>query len=147
MPSRKNKFITPEIDKYVNARIERLFKDKEKILTHILNNVSDLLSLPLNSLPLSRIGNSYSFNGNGFNNFSQVNISRRENQTVQLNTSNQIFIELNLASSDFCSSSLICFLFCRKQYIQFLKPFYLSTGFFRMHSLEPLLFCCILCKP
>ena len=35
-------------------------------------------------------------NNTGFNNFSIVNISRRENQVVQLNLSNQYYVELNL---------------------------------------------------
>lgn len=65
-------------------------------------SVSDLFSSAVNSLPASRIGNGYSLsNNNGFNNFSPVNISRRENATVQQNLSNQFFIELNLPATDY----------------------------------------------
>lgn len=65
-------------------------------------NIIDIFSLATTSLPISRVSNSfYLNNNNGFNNFSQVNISRREHQVIQKNTSNQIYIELNIQSSDF----------------------------------------------
>jgi uncharacterized phage protein gp47/JayE len=65
-------------------------------------NVGDLYSSVITSLPTSRIGNGYILNSNnGFNNFSIVNISRRENQVVQLNLSNQFYVELNLPVSDY----------------------------------------------
>ncbi|CAB4196506.1 Baseplate protein J-like [uncultured Caudovirales phage] len=65
-------------------------------------NISDLFSSTTTKLPSSRSGNGFALlNNNGFNNFSIVNISRREQQTVQKNNSNQFYIELNLPSSDF----------------------------------------------
>jgi len=65
-------------------------------------NVTDLYSAATNSLPTSRAGNGY-LNGsnNGFQNFSIVNTSRRENQVVQLNLSNQFYTELNLPFADY----------------------------------------------
>ena len=64
--------------------------------------VTDLFSASTTFLPSSRSGNGYLLNNNnGFSNFSIVNISRRENQTVQLNLSNQFFVELNLPNSDY----------------------------------------------
>lgn len=65
-------------------------------------NISDLFSSATVSLPASRAGNGFTLlNNNGFNNFSVVNISRRENQVVQKNLSNQFFIELGVPASDF----------------------------------------------
>ena len=65
-------------------------------------NISDIFSSSTTQLPASRAGNGYLLgNNNGFNNFSPVNISRRENQIVQKNTSNQIYIELTLPVSDY----------------------------------------------
>jgi uncharacterized phage protein gp47/JayE len=67
-----------------------------------ITSLSDLFSSATTSLPTSRVGNGYFLNSNvGFNNFSPVNIFRRENQIVQKNLSNQILIELNLPSTDF----------------------------------------------
>ena len=64
--------------------------------------VTDLFSASTTFLPTSRAGNGYLLNNNnGFTNFSVVNVSRRENQIVQLNLSNQFFVELNLPSSDY----------------------------------------------
>ena len=64
--------------------------------------VTDLFSASITSLPGSRAGNGYLLtNNNGFGNFSMVNTSRRENQIIQLNLSNQLFVELNLPSSDY----------------------------------------------
>ena len=65
-------------------------------------NIADLFSSSTTQLPTSRAGNGYLLGNNlGFNNFSPVNMSRRENQIVQKNTSNQIYIELALPSSDY----------------------------------------------
>lgn len=67
-----------------------------------VSNVSNLFSLAVTSLPTSRIGNGYILNNNnGFNNFSIVNISRRENQVVQQNLSNQFYVELDLTTADY----------------------------------------------
>ena len=65
-------------------------------------NIADLFSSSTNQLPTSRAGNGYLLgNNNGFNNFSPVNISRRENQVVQKNTSNQLYIEIALPGAEF----------------------------------------------
>lgn len=65
-------------------------------------NVTDLFSSPVTSLPTSRAGNGFTLlNNTGFNNFSVSNVSRRENQVVQQNLSNQFFVELNVPASDF----------------------------------------------
>ncbi len=67
-----------------------------------ISSVSDLFSSATTSLPTSRVGNGFSLgNNNGFNNFSLVNVSRRENQTIQKNLSNQFFVELNLPSVEY----------------------------------------------
>jgi phage-related baseplate assembly protein len=67
-----------------------------------LANISNLFSSAITSLPSSRIGNGYILSdNNGFNNFSIVNISRRENQLVQQNLSNQFFVELDLPTTDY----------------------------------------------
>lgn len=67
-----------------------------------ISAVSDLFSSSVTSLPTSRVGNGFNLlNNNGFQNFSPVNLSRRENQTVQKNLSNQFFIELNLSAVEF----------------------------------------------
>lgn len=67
--------------------------------------VNDLFSSVTTSLPASRVGNGYVLSSNnGFNNFSIANTSRRENQVVQLNLSNQYFVELNLSSTDYSLS-------------------------------------------
>ena len=64
--------------------------------------VSDLISTATTSLPVSRNGNGFDLlNNNGFSNFSQVNMSRREHQTVQKNLSNQYYLEINLPIADF----------------------------------------------
>ena len=76
--------------------------DRINLRVTYIANINDLFSSVITNLPASRIGNGYILsNNNGFNNFSQVNISRRENQIVQLNLSNQYFIELNLPSSNY----------------------------------------------
>ena len=65
-------------------------------------NVTDLYSSAVTSLPASRSGNGYNTsNNNGFNNFSIVNVSRRENQIVQKNLSNQYYIELSINTTDY----------------------------------------------
>lgn len=67
-----------------------------------ISAVSDLLSNATTALPASRNGNGFNLlNNNGFSNFSIVNMTRREHQTVQKNLSNQYYVEINLPSSDF----------------------------------------------
>lgn len=64
--------------------------------------VSDLFSAAITGLPTSRGGNGYLLlNNNGFNNFSPTNISRRENQLVQQNLSNQFYVQLSITNLDF----------------------------------------------
>jgi hypothetical protein len=64
--------------------------------------VSDLISTSTTSLPASRNGNGFNLlDNNGFSNFSQVNMARREHQTVQKNLSNQYYVEINLPIADF----------------------------------------------
>jgi len=76
--------------------------DRINLRVNYIASVADLFSSVITSLPASRIGNGYILNTDtGFNNFSIVNISRRENQVVQLNISNQYYIELNLTTSDY----------------------------------------------
>jgi uncharacterized phage protein gp47/JayE len=70
-------------------------------ITYIAN-VTDLFSSAITSLPTSRAGNGFTLlDNNGFENFSIVNISRRENQVVQKNLSNQFYIELSVPGTDF----------------------------------------------
>jgi uncharacterized phage protein gp47/JayE len=73
--------------------------------------VNSLFSSAITSLPASRYGNGYLLtNNSGFTNFSPVNISRRENQIVQLNLSNQYFVEINLPSANYSLvvSQILC---------------------------------------
>jgi uncharacterized phage protein gp47/JayE len=70
-----------------------------------ISNVTDLFSVATPSLPASRVANGLLLgSNNGFNNFSPVNIVRRENQTIQKNTSNQLYAELNVLSTDYSLS-------------------------------------------
>lgn len=72
------------------------------LLVTYIASVSDLFSSAITSLPSSRGGNGYLLsNNNGFNNFSPVNISRRENQLVQQNLSNQFYVQLSISNLDF----------------------------------------------
>jgi len=65
-------------------------------------SINEIFSSAVTSLPASRVGNGFLLSSNlGFNNFSIVNISRRETQTVQENLSAQLFIEISLPSNNF----------------------------------------------
>jgi len=76
--------------------------DRVTLKVTYIANVNDLFSSAIVSLPASRVGNGYALgNNSGFNNFSVANTSRRENQIVQLNLSNQFFVALNLPVSDY----------------------------------------------
>jgi hypothetical protein len=67
-----------------------------------LANVQDALTVSITNLPVSRSGNSFNNNNTtGFTNNSVSNIIRRENQTIQLNGSNQPIVKLNITSTDF----------------------------------------------
>lgn len=75
--------------------------DRLNLRVTYIANVTNLFSSSITSLPTSRIGNGYILSSNnGFNNFSIANVSRRENQVVQKNLSNQFFVELNLIATD-----------------------------------------------
>ena len=64
--------------------------------------VTNLFSGAITSLPTSRAGNGYLLSDNlGFNNFSIVDTLRRENQVVQLNLSNQFYVEIDLPNPDY----------------------------------------------
>lgn len=79
--------------------------DRVRLKVNYIANINDLFSSGITSIPASRLGNGYSLaNNSGFNNFSIVNVSRRENQVVQLNLSNQFYVELNLSNSDYSLS-------------------------------------------
>lgn len=66
-----------------------------------ISNVQTIFSNGLTSLPASRIGNGFVLDsGVGFNNVNLFNITRRENQVVQKNLSNQFYVELNLSSTN-----------------------------------------------
>lgn len=76
--------------------------DRINLRITYIASVSDLFSSVIVNLPASRVGNGYLLgNNNGFTNFSPINISRREDQIVQQNLSNQLFIELNLTTADY----------------------------------------------
>lgn len=67
-----------------------------------ISSVSDLLSTSTPLLSASRAGNGFLLqNNNGFNNFSIVNTSRRENQIVQKNLSLQYFVDISISSNEF----------------------------------------------
>jgi uncharacterized phage protein gp47/JayE len=70
-----------------------------------ISSISDLFSVGTTALPISRVSNGFLTNAsNSFNNFSPVNLSRRENQSVQKNTSNQFYVDLTVLSIDFSIS-------------------------------------------
>ncbi len=72
------------------------------LLVTYIANVTDLFSSAIAALPTSRIANGFNLGTNtGFNNFSAVNVSRRENQIVQQDLSNNFFVELALPTTDF----------------------------------------------
>jgi phage-related baseplate assembly protein/heme/copper-type cytochrome/quinol oxidase subunit 2 len=65
-------------------------------------SVFDLYSSAFNALPTSRVSNGYLLaNNTGFNNFTPVNLARRESQVIQKNFSNQFYVELTLPSNDY----------------------------------------------
>lgn len=67
-----------------------------------LANIQDALTVNVINLPTSRSGNSFINNTNtGFTNNSISNTIKRENQTIQLNGSNQLIITLSVSASDF----------------------------------------------
>lgn len=69
--------------------------------TAYIANVQNIISTSITTVPLSRLGNGFSTNNsNGFNNLYVNNTTRKENQTIQKNLSNQFYVELNLSSLD-----------------------------------------------
>jgi phage-related baseplate assembly protein len=76
--------------------------DRINLRVTYIANVNDLFSSITTTLPASRAGNGYVLSSNnGFNNFSIINVSKREHQVVGLNLSNQFFVELSISSSDY----------------------------------------------
>lgn len=72
------------------------------LLVTYIANVTDLFSSAITALPASRVANGFNLSTNtGFNNFSIANISRRENQIVQQDLSNNFFVELSVSTNDF----------------------------------------------
>jgi hypothetical protein len=72
------------------------------LLVSYIANTNQLYSSAISSLPASRSGNGYLLSNNlGFNNVNISNISKREFQSVKLNTSNQLYIDLNISSQDY----------------------------------------------
>lgn len=64
-----------------------------------ISNVQNIINTSITALPFSRIGNGFILNNNnGFNNTFISNLLRRENQTVQLNLSSQLYLEISLSS-------------------------------------------------
>lgn len=64
-------------------------------------NAQNIISTGITSLPFSRVGNGFVLNNNGgFNNSYVTNLVKKENQTVQLNLSSQLYLEINLSSLD-----------------------------------------------
>lgn len=59
-------------------------------------NISEIFSSAVNSLPATKMGNSYLLNSNSNPSTNKFNIFRKENQIVQKNLSNQFYIEINL---------------------------------------------------
>lgn len=87
---------TSLIDSHFSAPIDNVV-----LKVDYISNVSEMFSLPIASLPVTRVGNSFSYlNNSGFNNFSFANSFRREHQTVQLNPSNQPSIDLSISNTE-----------------------------------------------
>lgn len=67
-----------------------------------ISNTPEIYSSATTSLPSSRSGNGFTINNNnGFTNKNIVNILRRDSQSVQLNFSNEYYVEINLTSTDY----------------------------------------------
>lgn len=72
------------------------------LLTTYVANIQDLFTSPVTNIPSSRLGNGFILNNNnGFTNNSIVNLAKTENQSIQLNLSNQLFIDLNCNTTDY----------------------------------------------
>jgi hypothetical protein len=70
-------------------------------LTYI-SNVQELFSSAVTSLSTSRLGNGFILNNNnGSSNFSQTNNYKRENQIVKVDLSSQLYIDLNINSTEY----------------------------------------------
>lgn len=67
-----------------------------------LAGLQDLLSIGITGFPISRYGNGFLPNTNtGSTNTIKSNTIKRENQTIQVNGSNQNYITLSISSTDF----------------------------------------------
>lgn len=72
------------------------------LLVSYIAEITELYSSAIVSLPSSRLGNGFSLlNNNGFNNFFIGNTLKRESQTVQLNFSNQFYVDLSILATDY----------------------------------------------
>ncbi len=72
-----------------------------------ITSVQDLIIAGITAVPFSRSGNGYATNNStGFNNTIANNVSRRENQTVQINGSNEHYIDLNINNTDVDAASI-----------------------------------------
>ena len=70
-------------------------------VTYIASN-NDLFSSAVTSLPASKFGNGFNnLNNTGDTNYSITNIYKRENLIVQLNGSNQLYVNLSILVSDY----------------------------------------------
>ena len=86
----------------IPASLVNTTADKINLRVTYIASVNSLYSSIVNLLPASRAGNGYVLsNNNGFTNFSIVNVSKREHQVVNLNLSNQFYVELSIAASDY----------------------------------------------
>ena len=64
--------------------------------------ISELYSSAITSLPANRLGNGYSLlNNSSYSNYSFTNILKRENQVVQLNFSNELYVDLSISATDY----------------------------------------------
>lgn len=85
----------------IPASLVNTTADSIAIELSYIANVSTMFSSATTSLPTSRSGNGFKLSSNvGAPNFSVANITRRENQTVQLNLSAQYYLELSISNTD-----------------------------------------------
>lgn len=73
-----------------------------------ISSLQDLLSVGITGFPISRSGNGFILNNNiGPINTVQTNTIKRENQTVQINSSNNPYITLTISSNDFSLNQVL----------------------------------------
>ena len=88
----------------IPASLVNTTANKINLKVNYIANVTELFSSSAVNLPFYKISNGYS-NVNANINFSPVNLIKRQNQTVQQNTSSQFYIELSLSSNDYTIDS------------------------------------------